>query len=261
MRKLAYHSLIVALVGLAFFLLDKGITSAKVSYQMNKATSHTDKLLSPIIKIRPADSNFGGCTAFVVSDNLAMTSSHCIKTTGEDIAYAQETARKQIKLMKKQIRSMQGNPFAVMGIMQMQAQIKAVIDYVESLEPDVFRVFSENSPSLGLATGHSRVSVADVAFITGDFKNFKKLKVRTGFANSGFLDTYFSCGYPANSKYILCQKVGFRFYSSFNIAANGQLMPGFSGSPLINEDGEVIGVASAMTVFGVAFYASTLGAF
>jgi hypothetical protein len=90
----------------------------------------------------------------------------------------------------------------------------------------------------------------DIAVLTGEFPMFDYKDIITepkklvDLRKKG--DGFLSCGYPMGGA-LFCTPMKFMGPLGFQFAMEGVLIPGMSGGPTMNRDGEVIGINSAVT--------------
>lgn len=242
--------------------------ASKVStYDIVQKTNYGDKLLDklykvkednrnhPIIQIVSTGENAGTCTAFVISDTAALTAAHCIKLSEDEFKYeVPKVLKKSVELERKylEIISFLRNTCTEDDIECMRELTTNIIglrkelaarEKVLKLKPDVYSVIDVNGLDTGLkATAYSKNKRRDYGFIRGDFKNFKKLPVRTGWhVKPG--DVLRACGFFGSRLPPQC--VDFKAIGNygFHYACEGIIVPGVSGGPVIDADGYVAGIA------------------
>ena len=217
-----------------------------------KVVAPTNGKYHAIIKINNED---GSCSAFIVSDTLAMTAGHCVEVTQYFIQYQlpQKFKESDIKLIKlkalmKDIRDNCGSaPDCTLILSIVQNELLKEIEnrrLALLLKPDVLTVVDINGVDTKVkAIAYYKEDRRDYAFIRGDFSKFNKLKIKRTFdVKPG--DILKACGFPGATVPTVC--VDFEAVGSHDFQYNGYSMfePGISGGAVIDADGEVVGIAS-----------------
>lgn len=109
-----------------------------------------------------------------------------------------------------------------------------------------------NTTNLDLGV-HARVTYVttqlDTAMLTGDFRQFQPMP-HTSTINK-LMDLqrigteFLSCGYPLGGN-LQCTKTFYKQRDNFSLRVTGLLLPGMSGGPTIDSDGNVIGINNAV---------------
>lgn len=209
-----------------------------------------------IIKI--TNSNKGSCTAFVINDNTAMTSGHCLRMT---ILWKKNGLAEEVKMLEAKIAYIESMLFEVInrcivrtpqctraiamgrsGLDKLRRQLR----YIKETKVDELKVYTIDGKYTNIvAKAMYRHPRRDYGFIRGDFKDFNHMKLKRGFdARPG--DVFKVCGFPGAVKYAQC--TDFIAVGSYNFKYRGRSLfqKGLSGSPVIDSDGLVIGIASSV---------------
>lgn len=87
----------------------------------------------------------------------------------------------------------------------------------------------------------------DIAVLSGDFSKFSSR--RSKFYTNGMenkKEKYKACGYPRGQRFLYCAKLKLDGkHGNFNLAM-GDIFHGMSGGPVVDQDGNVVGVISAI---------------
>lgn len=214
-----------------------------------------------VIQIKTKEGGF--CSAFVVSDTTAFTAGHCI-----DFAENQQVfVKKDIKKIEDALGKIQIMAFmaaqqcpqedprcvAIMNKMgEAVNQLSQRLAYLKSLKPTEYEVLNskgENTKIIATAL-HKELGRQDFGVIKGDFKNFQKLPLMKGFTiNQG--DKLRMCGFPGGTVPAVCTDMVAdgpytrieKNYTNFGYRTIGMLVPGSSGSAVIDSNGIVVGIA------------------
>lgn len=182
----------------------------------------------------------GSCSATVYSDTEAITAAHCVGITKKDLFYI----KREISILKKLLKTTD-NPFILI-------KIAKTIKYLETLlarGPSIHFIISDKGVRTGVvALAKETYGRRDIAILEGNFKNFKKLKLKTkeiGLENN---KSYTTCGYVAGNIPPVCIPfVPVRPYV-FSYAGECQILPGMSGGPVLNRHNEIVGINSRVNV-------------
>lgn len=261
MIKLSTYIITVLVATAVSISTDMFVQSKKLDYFAEDVVQVIDSKASPIVRL---ESKQGGhCTGFVVSDKLIMTAAHCIIATEREANLTKKEVNEFVSGLKAKVLllTVTQPPFYQHTIRTLETKVEQLNAIDDKLVVSTYKVIDSTGKitSDGIAIEKSTSGI-DYGYIKGDFSKFRALKLsRTGKTVELF-DSLVFCGYPRKSQSAMCQKVDFKQYSTFSILTTGHLMPGFSGSPLFNSKGEVVGVASSVTNGGILYFASTLGA-
>ena len=205
-----------------------------------------------IIKISNQE---GSCSAFVISNTLAMTAGHCATITESFIKYElpQKFRESDVRLIKlnaiiKDIKDNCGStPECILILHTIENQLLIELENRKQallLKPDLYTVVDINGKETNvMAVATYKEDRRDYLFIRGNFSNFNKLKIKRTFeVKPG--DILKACGFPGATIPAVC--VDFEAVGSHDFQYNGYSMfePGISGGALIDSDGEVVGIAS-----------------
>ena len=198
------------------------------------------------------------CTAFVISDEHALTASHCVETVPSDITKwnrGRVNSKTDLKEFRRQLNHIDLNEQQIFIV---QSKIDFIIYQLKTLKKPILSeliVLPHNysGDEEIKALGHARYEDVDIAVIKGDFKKFKKLKIANAVFDLERGDELIACGY-ARSNILVCNEVVYVSPYSFYLRGLGHVIPGMSGGPLVDEDGYVVGVNSAQqgqySIFG-----------
>lgn len=186
------------------------------------------------------------CTAFVITENVALTAGHCVNISNSGLDEMIELSDKLISDLKKTLENLKGcktfqclNAIAVTRF-QLQQEQEA---RKTKLKADVFKVKNIYGEDTGIeaVAEFSDFKERDYAVIIGDFKKFETLPLARGFdVRSG--DLLRACGYAGSKNPPVC--IDFTAISNYEFLylGRGYLVKGMSGGPVINGNGEVVGI-------------------
>ena len=226
------------------------------------------KKFHPIIKIVNLATG-GSCSAFVISDEIAMTASHCMKVTEEfivNIPLVLKASDEKLKALYNQLEQFHQvctfpSTLCDKDIMEINMEInketanrKTLLD----LKPDLFSVTEVSGVLIPItAIAFQQNYQRDYAFIRGNFKAFNKLPIAKGFdVKAG--DILKACGFPGAKVPAICMDFEAVGQIGFMYAGHSLFLPGISGGPVINANGEVVGVCSRV-LETVSIFEPTLG--
>lgn len=217
-----------------------------------------------VIKIENINTHYS-CSAFVISDNIALTAGHCIKVSKSFMDQVPKIFEKSNILMNKMLADLQEvkdkckPPYKCE---QIQAEIEKAIfeeytarDQLRQVRVDEFYIHDINGVNTHIiATAFDKEyssdpkepPLRDYGIITGDFSKFNKLKIKRKFSAKE-KDILKVCGFPGTKVPAIC--IDFEVMSNhvFALAGKSMFVPGISGSAVIDHDNEVIGIASSAT--------------
>jgi V8-like Glu-specific endopeptidase len=219
--------------------------------------------------IAPTDGNFhaiimiqnkvkgSSCSAFVVSDTIALTAAHCLDTTKSfmDFEYKElwKKSDKLIAELKAQMEDVEKRCYPTHAPQCSQIMMNLQNVYNEEIEArkealtlkvDEFSVSDVNGVDTTIkAIAYHKNDKRDYGFIKGDFRKFKKLKVKHTFdIEKG--DTLKACGFPGATIPAICMNFEAVGQANFMYKGYSMFVPGISGGPVIDASGEVVGIAS-----------------
>jgi trypsin len=207
-----------------------------------------------IIKLK--NNNKGFCSAFVIDDKTAMTAGHCLNMTNS--WYMSPGHKKKISDLQRaiEVTAINIESFRQSCFINCEAQLAQGYAHQDKLEADLkwymetkvdeIKISDINGKDTGIVgRADYKDGKRDYGFIKGDFKKFNKMKLKKGFdTHPG--DLLKVCGFPGSKRPAVC--VDFIAIGSFNFQYRGSsmFMRGISGSPVIDSNNEVIGVASSV---------------
>lgn len=222
-----------------------------------------------IINIKRTKDN--NCSAFVISDQIAITAGHCMTYSArfmkEHMPKFIEKMPKEIEDIKKEIEELKAECYKNTcdeEIGELTKLARAKVKYLDELlnlkQPTMYKVYDIYGNDTNIvAMALEGNSARDFGIIMGDFKKFNKLIVRTDFiVKPG--DALRSCGFAHGNYPATCVDFTAVGQSYFYYTGQSMLVPGMSGGPVINADGEVVGINSRVDG-PFSLMAPTLGLF
>jgi hypothetical protein len=253
--KLAVLSVLLVLVGCS----DKESSKVVADYSVNKPSKNKHHA---VFQIRAQ--NGGGCTAFVISNRIAVTAGHCVEISKSTIANKKEIlleARGFVRDMGEAIRSIDCSSPEMLSRMPrfvcdrelrgMRRRIKSAAEFADRLskdKPDEFKVINSEGKELAIkpiAVDHEN-SYRDFAILSGDFSEFEKVSLVKDL-NLLPGDKLRTCGFANLKIPATCTNFIAEGNSGFAYAGNGYLVKGMSGGPVFNSNGEVVGINVAVS--------------
>ena len=226
-------------------------------------THPTNNKHNAIIQIRHIVGGYT-CTAFVVSDKMAVTAGHCVNITEsfmltgykKIMKESEEIQRKTITYLKR-IEDECIGPHCESLYYQTEERLKIEVDAYnkgKTMKPDVLSVYNiyGEDTKIKATPLFKEVKTRDHAVIKGDFRKFNKLILASGF-DIEFRDNLRSCGYAGSKTPPICIDVTYISNIQFYLYGYGLMLKGMSGGPVINEDGLVVGINSRVPGTGVMF--------
>jgi hypothetical protein len=197
------------------------------------------------------------CSAFVISDKIALTAAHCLETTKSfmDFEYKEKwkESDKLIAQLKAQMEDVEKRCYPMhlpqcdqimMNLQnafneEMEARKEAL-----TLKIDEFSVSDINGVDTKVkAIAYYKNDRRDYGFIEGDFSKFNKLKVKHTFdIEKG--DILKACGFPGATTPAICMNFEAVGQTDFMYKGYSMFEPGISGGPVIDASGEVAGIVS-----------------
>ena len=166
---------------------------------------------SAVIRVEKINSPGGVCTAFVVSDEWAITAGHCTTAPKAD-------------------ETLVGN---------------AVPDKSKDVlwKEDSFRVYNSQGENLFLIVKPIVVKrFPDFAVLLGDFKAFNKLKIKVDTVDTRVGQTIYTCGFPGGLSPAICNTGELTGTTYFSGLTNSYIAMGMSGGPVFDKDYKAIGL-------------------
>jgi hypothetical protein len=262
---------LIKLVGLCAFSIVAFLTFTKLSVTTSENKDTNAKKHDAIIKI---SSREGSCSAFVVSDTKAITAGHCIFFSKSDIkkrnALVHEL-RVDLRKINKKILQARCNKlrrnsedrevceFIVADLLRNKSTILKEIKRLNKLIPDVFSVTTtEGVRTKILASAEDRhLSYRDYGVVTGDFKKFNKIVIKKNF-NVLPGQVLSSCGFAEAKLPSICTTFVAHGNLGFQYMGRGYLVKGMSGGPVLDSDGEAVGI-NTMVVDNFVVMTPTIG--
>jgi len=231
-------------------------------------TPPTNNKYYPIIMIENTESLYA-CSAFVISDTIAITASHCVQYSSyylkNQLAKDLEDSKKTEQSLEADLKLLQSCMFTT--CMEKYYYAKDALqkeiftrEKAKKAKPDKFSVFNSNGEEVetnAIALYNSRFSslhaVRDYAQIKGNFKKFNKLPINTSnfFVRPG--DNLTACGYAEGITPLSCTALTAISNFQFRYSANGYIVQGMSGGPVFDSTGTVVGIISSVELNRVNF--------
>ena len=228
---------------------------------------HPHKKHHAIIKISREDNYM--CTAFVISDKIALTASHCIKTSQYDIDHIYKEKIKEIEKEQQRIlvliSQLQASPCfdaqCILAIQTGERSLQMLEEYkTKLLNTTVSTVSVSNSKGedtkIKAKASYKSDMVEDgrdFAILEGDFKDFEKIPVYLKDFNVENGDKLRSCGYAGGTTPPGCTTLIAIGNNGFQYIARGYLVKGMSGGPVIDENGVAVGINHGVNDNSVEF--------
>lgn len=120
------------------------------------------------------------------------------------------------------------------------------------LRKENIKIYNDKGEYTGIIAKAGGIALqSDLGIVTGDFSNFRMLPAHFD-KFSFYHPLYVACGFPYASKVLSCNPLIPAKNIEFAMYAQGYLVPGMSGGPVIDlSDGMVVGVNSAVADDGV----------
>jgi hypothetical protein len=178
---------------------------SKKPYEISKPK---DKKEHAIVQIT---NNGMSCTAFVISDDTAITAGHCVKTTQRYVEWLKGDGQVQLRKIKINLeRTLNeldeeckgertgitcGLLYAI--IKAKLNEINKILASIKTIRPDhfiLYGLYGKRIPTVAIAYS-MELGVRDHAVLKGDFRNFEKIPVRDNKFEVKHGDLLRACGY------------------------------------------------------------------
>lgn len=235
-----------------------GVQSNLYTVKKNAGKKH-----SAVFQIRTQSG--GGCTAFAISDKIAITAGHCVEISNTTLANKKDlileaagfvrdmsAALKEVDCTNPSITSRMPRFVCERELREMNRKVRSAADFLKRLKqdkPDEFKVVTSEGKELDIrpiAIDHEN-GFRDFAILSGDFSQFEQVSLvkDIDFSQGELLRT---CGFANLKIPATCTNFVAQGNNGFAYAGNGYLVKGMSGGPVFNSKGQVVGINVAVSM-------------
>lgn len=234
------------------------VANSGPGYSISKPTKNKHHA---IFQIR--NDNGGGCTAFVISDTLAVTAGHCVSISKAMLLNKEEIlldSKGMLKEMTKTIDSINCSQYslatgmpefmcerALRDLKRDHNELSSFVAKLDANQADTFFVYNSEGVALRVrpVALDSQLGYRDFAILEGDFSDFEKL---TLIENLDIMpgDKLRSCGFANLKVPPICTNFIAIGNSGFAYKGNGMMIKGMSGGPVLNSKNQVVGINVAV---------------